>query len=484
MLVPVYLSYWDAPVYGLWLAVQAFVIQVQTLDLGYQTHIGREYIKVFVNHRDRFDVFLSTSLLYGRLVALVEAIGFYAFYRFDLANRLFGNTGIDPVALDQAAIFLVVQSSLYCLAGSSAALLGKAVIPFQYNPRVAWWNVGIASGSVVASAVAVILWGNILSVGLAFSGISFALNILLILDTRRILKRHGVISPKPDMRLGFSNLLRSFVIIAISFIDSLRQQGIRLVISQWLDLSRLTQFATTRTIANLVMQGANSVFWPISPELQKLIHKRDHQRTTSLLWLMWAFSCGILAPCLIAIQPFAETLFLWWTHDKIHFDSTLFVMFSITALFYASNRPATQVITGFNFLKPQILLTLSSVLILFTSIVLFIQDFGIKGIAGALLLTEFFNLVAATAIASHLLIQHGLSWPTRSFHFIVGYIFIASVCSFTVAIHPEFAFIVIPCSLIGLFIILLLMFRQLPTATKYYVSNISRRFLGDRKFFL
>ena len=480
VLVPVYLSYWDASTYGLWLAVQALVIQVQTLDLGYQSHIGREFIKVYVNDRTRFETFLSSSLLYGKLVALLEATGFYAFYHFDLANRLLGGTGIDPLALDQAAIFLVVQSALYCLAGSSAALRGKAVIPLQYNPRMAWWNVLIAISGVIGSVLAIVIWGNILAVGLAFAGVTFVLNLLLIVDTQRILQRKGINPAKPDLALGFRELMRSTVIIAIAFIDSLRQQGIRLVISQWLDLSRLTQFATTRTIANLVMQGANSIFWPISPEQQKLIQERNVEKTTTLLWLMWAFSGGLLAPGLIGLQPFAEPLFLWWTHGKIQFDPILFVLFSITALVYASNRPAIQVITSFNYLKPQIVLSIFSVLILFASIGFLMQGYGIRGIASALLITEFFNLFAATCIASRLLKQHELIWPKRSLNFVSGYILITSACTLTVALDPVFTIYVLPITYIGLLMILVLMFRKLPQNAKMYFLSLSTRFGRSR----
>ena len=50
-LVPIYLSYWDAKTYGVWLAVQGIMSVLSMLDSGHQNFLAYEFLRLGVTDR-------------------------------------------------------------------------------------------------------------------------------------------------------------------------------------------------------------------------------------------------------------------------------------------------------------------------------------------------------------------------------------------------------------------------------------------------
>ena len=58
VLVPIYLSYWDAETYGVWLAVQGIMSVLSMLDLGHQNFLAYEFLRLGSSDRVAFARYL------------------------------------------------------------------------------------------------------------------------------------------------------------------------------------------------------------------------------------------------------------------------------------------------------------------------------------------------------------------------------------------------------------------------------------------
>lgn len=481
ILVPIFLSHWDTVVYGLWIATQAFSALLRTFDLGYQIYMGREYIKTGVSDSHKLSRIVASSLPVGILIGLTEALILFIAYRYQWIERLLGATDISQDLIQQASLYLIIQSLAFCLFGSSAGLFNRAVALFGFYPRMSWWSAVSSCFSVTATALAVLTGGNILVVGLATEAALLLFNYLKIADGLRILKTCGVMLSAPDFRLGFLTLLRSAVIMVIECIGSFRRQGIRLVLSQLIGLTPLTYFSTTRTVSNLILQAANSIYWPISTELQKSLHLRDCERLESILVFMWIIACGVITPLLILIQLLAKPMFVWWTHGQIPFDPLLFCLLSISTLIYVTAHVGGGVIAGFNRLRPQIAISLISAIVLFIGLFTLVPIWGLVGAAAGILISETFSLVVGVCVASRLLSESGLRWPITSYCIVLGCVLISSSGLLIIALQPNNAYLSALLSLSAVAMLTFALILTLPSIAQARLISLltqSSRILG------
>src|SRR5687768_13248806 len=75
-LVPVYLIYWSVEEYGIWLAIQAIINVLSTVDVGYQNFLGYEFFK-FAKDRPLVSkhlwsgIFISIGISIAQIILIV-----------------------------------------------------------------------------------------------------------------------------------------------------------------------------------------------------------------------------------------------------------------------------------------------------------------------------------------------------------------------------------------------------------------------------
>src|ERR1700735_4161266 len=74
VLVPIYLSYWKTEVFATWLAIQALIGVLSTLDIGHQTYLGYEFFKFTNGDKPGLSRLLCSGVLIGLSLGLIQIL--------------------------------------------------------------------------------------------------------------------------------------------------------------------------------------------------------------------------------------------------------------------------------------------------------------------------------------------------------------------------------------------------------------------------
>ncbi|RYE21408.1 MAG: hypothetical protein EOP45_09610, partial [Sphingobacteriaceae bacterium] len=363
-LVPIYLSHWNIVMYGTWLAIQALSGMVSTLDFGHQEYLGFEFLRIGQNNKRELGKYVWSGVSIGIIISFIQILLVIILLVTGLLPSLLTKADTaDQNLMRDAGIVLTLQGFGYLLCASVTGLLFRALAPFGYYPRMAWWTLG---GSMVTSLVpliTVVLGAEILVTGAVSVAASLVYSIPMYIDLYKLLKKEKIPFCKPSLKIGWQNFLHSLAISGKWFLENARQQGVRLVLAPLAGAVGLTAFSTMRTGANVALQGLNTVVYPLMPELMRFMHQRDQPKMESAFGTVWFVLVAALAPAMVVIQAFIEPLYLLWTRGRVTFNPTLFAMLSVSVLIYAVAQPAIAVVKGNNLLKPQLLMSIIAAII-------------------------------------------------------------------------------------------------------------------------
>ena len=104
VLVPIYLSYWDAETYGVWLALQGIMSMLSMLDYGHQHFLAYEFLRLGGgNHRVALAKYLWSGIVIGLIISLLQIILIIIFIFSGTLAFLLGESGVENNALLNAA---------------------------------------------------------------------------------------------------------------------------------------------------------------------------------------------------------------------------------------------------------------------------------------------------------------------------------------------------------------------------------------------
>ena len=113
VLVPIYLSYWDAETYGVWLAVQGIMSTLSMLDLGHQNFLAYEFLRLGDNDRVALGKSLWSGVVIGLIISLIQIILIVIFIFSGTLAFLLGESGIEKGSLVNAAgVALFLQTRM------------------------------------------------------------------------------------------------------------------------------------------------------------------------------------------------------------------------------------------------------------------------------------------------------------------------------------------------------------------------------------
>lgn len=414
-LVPLYLSHWNVSTYGIWIAIQALVNLLSTLDRGYVEYLGYEFLRMDKENRSKVSLRLWSGLTLILIIGLVEFALILSFSGLGYLPYLLGEKEVVSLTMSkQIAITFMLQWVGWTYFSNTTGLFFRALTPYGYYPRMGWWNVISAIITAAVPAVAVVMGANLLVAGIwAFASL-FVVSLMQFFDIFNLLKKTGIPFVKSSFKIAFKDYSVSLVLSGRFFLENFRQQGVRLLLAPFTGSAGIAAFSTMRTAANVAQQGLLTITHPLLPELMRFLSQRDKERTQAAFDTVWLVVVFVLAPAVVILQAMAPPLFHLWTGGQIIYDPLLFGTLSLGVLVYAWAQPALAIMVGNNLLKNQIVVSIVSAVIVVGLIVITIGRLGILGAGIALLVAE---LVAAFYFQWHAkvwLAGIGLTWPRRS----------------------------------------------------------------------
>lgn len=438
VLVPIYLTHWSVATYGIWLAILGIMSVLSMLDMGYQSYMGFEFLRLSRSDKPLLCKSLWSALFIGLLVCLFQIVLILIIIFSGTLPLMLGASGQEEASLmHQAAIALVLQGVSWLVVMSMPGLMVRALAGFGYWPRMAWWSFAYAIITAVVPVAAVVMGGDLLAASLAHTGSTMVYAIALFVELFRLLRRERIRFVKPSITLGLTNFRLSLPLLGKSLLENVRQTGVRLVLAPLTGAVGLAAFSTMRTGANVALKGLNTVLHPLMPDLMRFLHDRDQSRSDAAFATIWIVVILCLAPGIVFLQAVIEPFYLFWTKGKIAFDPFLFATLSLGVLVYAVVQPAMAVVTGNNLTKVQLFIALLAGVVFLGLMAALVPFVGILGAGIALLLAEVVSTVAYTKHARKWLTDNGLKWPREAFSLALTSVFTAALALGCMVAFPD-----------------------------------------------
>ncbi len=485
MLVPVYLSHWNVATYGVWIAIQALISIMSTFDFGHQEFLGYEFLRLGRDNRLELGRFLWSGISVGLLISSVQVLALIGISYTDILPKLLGKSDVlQPGLLHDASLVIVAQSFIWMLSTSVPGLLFRALAPFGYYPRMAWWNLFSSFVTGVAPVIAVLRGAGLLTTGLVFVATCLVASLPVYVDSLRLLAREQVPFSWPSTAIGSRNFGRSLAVSGKWLLENARQQGARLVLAPLVGAAGLTAFSTMRTGANVALQGLHTVVHPLMPELMRFLHQRDQARMESAFGTVWFVLVAALAPGVVLVQAFVEPLYLLWTRGQVPFNPALFAALSLSVLIYAVAQPAIAVVQGNNLLRAQLLLSAAAAALVVSSIYLLVPLLGLVGAGAALVVAELAATLGYRLVAQRWLRQNGLHWPKQHFLIANTSMLIAALAMAALVLLPAAKWFILPIALLLLLGNLWRYWAALPALATQHALRIVANLPGIKQFVL
>ncbi|GAB3264677.1 hypothetical protein GCM10027347_31890 [Larkinella harenae] len=449
-LVPIVLSYWNIGVYGMWIAIQALVNVLSTLDRGYSDYLQFEFLKLGVTNRKKVASLLWSGMSVVVIISLLELIILYFIAFHSNINSLFDTENIsNELFRQEVAWSLMIQWVIWIFA-NIIGLFYRALCPFGYYPRMEWWNVAQGIISSVATVIVISNGAGLLGVNISSLIVYSSLMLIQYIGIHRAMNKERLNTYSISIKEGVKAYITSITLSARYFLENFKQQGVRLLLAPLVGAVSLAAFVTTRTGANVALQGLSTITNPLMPELMRFLHQKEQQKMQMAFDSIWLVVVAILSPCVLFLQAVAPYLFTLWTKGKITYDPYLFASLSLGVLVYGIAQPATAIATGNNLLKVQMMISLLSSLIVVSGIFFLVPYISIVGAGIALLIAEIAATFGFQYYAKKWLYSHGMDWPHTSFMIAVRSILITAVGMVVMTTFPLYQWLTLLVCLIVL----------------------------------
>lgn len=475
VVTPVFLSYWSAEQYGIWLAIFAVMEILRIPGMAHQSYVSNELLRQVNLDDAKFTRILKSGIAVGFIYGILEFTAAFCF-AFFIPPSLWSNSVPEPF-LGEARIAFVVMAAGSGILWNWGALWGRAGNALGYYARGAWWGIVDIMIRIVAPLAVIPFGAGIATAALATAVPTLVLHSICIRDLRRRVLPFIQPDVPAEWRLGWMNFLRSLALSLRSLLDMTRTTGTRLILVPLAGIAELAAFATMRTGANAALQGLGTITNPLLPELMRFLNIRDQEKSETAFSTVWMALLLAMVPGVVMLQAVAPPLFALWTRGKIPFDPVLFGMLSLGVLVFATAQPASAIATGNNLVRQLFLISLLASLITVGGIVTLVPAWGLRGAGASLLLAEITAACAFVRSSARWLALKGMAWPMRLFSVVVTSVALSAVAIFCISLWPKWnpvwlaLFLAIQCLLVWHY------WRQLPGIARSRIFLILRKIL-------
>ena len=418
--VPIFLSRWDAETYGLWLLMMGGIGYLFLFSVAFQQYSYGEMLRAGSAARDAFRKVYRTSLAISVIVAVFDLVMVFTvtsdwFLAWILPSLQ------DTNLFEEVVYLLRLYSLLNIFIMPINAITAHANTVHGHYTRVAAWALVNAVFRLAAPAIAVLMGAGFWTTALIFILAHVASVSLALIDMVLLAQREGIMKYVPiAWRLGLLNMMFSLPLALQTLVDSLRQQGFRILLGIFVGPVAVTTLATTRTFANVLHQGLATITAPVLPELMRYVVTRDQDRTEGAFAIVWLFLFALLVPGVLLLCLLAGPIFVYWTRGAVAYDPVLFLTLVLAVIVVAAAQPAVAVLQGQNRVSWLIGAAIVSAVGLGALSAILIPYFKLRGAGFALLGAETCALSVAALGVRRALEQSELVFPKLSFTLVIA----------------------------------------------------------------
>lgn len=318
--LPIFLTKWSLPEYGVWVTLSSVPIYLTLLDFGVLTHAGNSMVMHNAKgDKDALNKVFSSALrllaiLTPIIIGLVLVILKFSEYLFDLKHA---NT--------------LILLSLTALIALNCQLFDASYRAFGKYPKV---TVLLTTTRVIEWIVSLVflMWiGTIESValGLFLGRLSCAL-IIYVLSKKDIPDIKW--SLKDSTNTDCKNLFNSgYGFMAFPVGNALSLQGVVIMIGWLLGPVYVAQFAAYRTLSRVITQMSLLTSKALSPEISALFGKGHLEKARALLIKTSKIVIPLTLLASLIMLYLGEKIIDLWSHGKIEYDFKIFLILVCSA---------------------------------------------------------------------------------------------------------------------------------------------------------
>lgn len=475
-LVPVYLSYWSAETYGVWLALQAFYTFGTILGMAHLTFLENEFMRIGNSSLQVLGRVLWSSIPMAIAIATVQLALVAGLIWTGLFASLVNPDGLMDHALALDAAWVALAQLVGWLVVVTVSLYVRMLCGIGYYSRFAWWGLPYVILFAAAPVAVLAGGGGFLAVGLSQVATTLVFNGAWLMDALRIAKHHAIAVQKPDFNTGARAVRGSGYVLLRLFLETLRQSGFRLAMLPAVGPVKLAEFSTQRTVGNTAFQCLNSVYAPLLPELMRYVRERRQEHIEGAFSMLWMLLVLILGPLTILLQALMPALFPWWTRNAFAFDGVLLSLLSAGVMMNILSLPAVAVCSGNNLVAAQFRIAVIAAAVLFVALIPLTHGFGIRGSAIALLLCETAASALYVRTCAQWLRSASLQWPARAFRVCLFAVLQAGAISLLIALRPNLLALWLTIYTASLVLMVARLWNAIPLDAKVYLSDRLREF--------
>jgi len=477
VVTPVFLAFWSAKTYGIWLAIVAAASLIQIPGISHQQYVGYELMKTVTGRQRAFTRILRSAAWIGAAYGVLELF-MACMISAGLVVVLKGHG--NQAFTSEAAWALIAMTVVSSLVWNWGGVWVRAAYALGYYPRTELYGVGDALIRGLAPLIVTPFGAGIFEAAIVLMIALLTYNLACLFDMIKIIHPY-LGNQSARWQLGVHNFIRSQLLSIRMMLEMARQQGARLILVPLAGAEELAAFATMRTGANAALQGLGTIANPLTPELMRFLNQRDQARMEAAFSTIWVVVVAAMAPSVVILQVIVAPLFRIWTHGKIQFDPILFALLSLGVLVYAAAQPAMAVVQGNNLVRPQLILAGLVGGVVMGGMFLLVPKVGIRGAGWSLLMGETVAAIGYVNEAAVWLNKNSLNWPGKAFHQVILSVLAAGTAMFGIALFPRFHFGFLFVGLAMLTVILVSYLRHLPLFIKQQMAAYLIRLPGGSR---
>ncbi|MBI5648096.1 MAG: hypothetical protein HY962_14285 [Ignavibacteriae bacterium] len=383
LLVPLFLLAWGPDGYGHWIALTAFVTYFALLDLGGQNFIGNLLSSAFaVGDREGFRRILQEGLSLFTGISITGLLLLGALLLLPGA----GVTGFTLSISDRSVLFFMGASLLISIP------LGVLATVFRATGL-------LAQGSMLGNLLRLVfLLVSVLllmrhatpAVYAAFQAATAVILIAAVLwyAHRRLPWIAGLQLTLSAARAGRKHLSGSLYFWLLSVAQSLKQQGVILVIGWASPAAVVALYATHRTAVGLMGYIGNIFQTPLWPEFTFMHARAERERLVRLSLFTIRFVTYVSSIAAMLLWLLLPLIYPLWTGRSLELSPTLFVVLLVQATIGAAWNTASWPLLSSNRHRAVALWSLINAGAAIVFSLAAVREHGLVGVAAAVLLAD------------------------------------------------------------------------------------------------
>jgi O-antigen/teichoic acid export membrane protein len=351
-MVPLVLRTWSDATYAVWLAVFSVYSLLQTIDIGHTAYLSNEFMRRAHDdpegYRRAFASGLRLSVLLGAAqVGVAVAILALGLVPRTLGLPLGGREGWE------AGLALVVMSLGWWASGSFGGVIAGLYFPHGHFVRAQWWAIANKLLLLGCVAIPVLFGGGVLAAAVATALGNVLFGIALWIDAYRHIPMAREWRGPASWSEALTNARHSLAVTVNNASQQLGTSGLALAVAALLGATVLPIFVTLRTLANAAAAVTMVGVSPIVPDMVRYGVRREWQKLRVSFEGCW-FGVGLAVHVgALASFPLVGPFYAAWTHRRIRFDATLYVLLVCSIGVAAIGAPALRYLQAMNRLRAQ-----------------------------------------------------------------------------------------------------------------------------------